>query len=277
MARPQAGVARPPQKYGLSIIYQVKDVPMHAMSIAHLGAMIPGLAAETGEANSSVKANYLVGFGSLLGSFIWQGNQPRGYSSLDFLKKDESFQPITDGDLWIFFSSQSTEINHKLEECVQSYLSKIIIKKELTEGEMADTPYTSEPRERILIDSSDPEFNQSSFVWVRETGGATGVEKVSIKKNAPAKEWSPLNVTEGHSYGMHYELEGKNYFLKFYFAAEPKLFNKIYQDQKIPPKQNFQSVSKGFFFLPSVEVLVSPRMGTLRMGSLSPTAKWKER
>ena len=99
MARPQPGVVPPPQRYGLSVIYQIKDVPMHAMSIAHLGAMVPGLAAETGEANSSVKVNYLVGFGSLLGSFIWQGNQPRGYSSLDFLKKDENFQPITDGDL----------------------------------------------------------------------------------------------------------------------------------------------------------------------------------
>ena len=70
MARPQPGVAPPPQRYGLSVIYQIKDVPMHAMSIAHLGAMVPGLAAETGEANSSVKVNYLVGFGSLLGSFI---------------------------------------------------------------------------------------------------------------------------------------------------------------------------------------------------------------
>ena len=48
MARPQPGVAPPPQRYGLSVIYQIKDVPMHAMSIAHLGAMVPGLAAETG-------------------------------------------------------------------------------------------------------------------------------------------------------------------------------------------------------------------------------------
>ena len=109
---------------------------MHAMSIAHLGAMVPGLAAETGEANSSVKVNYLVGFGSLLGSFIWQGYQPRGFNELHLLKKEEAFQPNADGDLWIFFSSQSTEINHKLEECVQSYLSKLIIKKELVEGEV---------------------------------------------------------------------------------------------------------------------------------------------
>ena len=128
MARPQPGVAPPPQRYGLSVIYQIKDVPMHAMSIAHLGAMVPGLAAETGEANSSVKVNYLVGFGSLLGSFIWQGYQPRGFNELHLLKKEEAFQPNADGDLWIFFSSQSTEINHKLEECVQSYLSKIVIK-----------------------------------------------------------------------------------------------------------------------------------------------------
>ena len=77
MARPQAGVAQSSRKYGLSVIYQIKNIPMHAMSIAHLGAMVPGLTMAINEANSSPGVDYLVGFGSLLGSFIWQGDQPQ--------------------------------------------------------------------------------------------------------------------------------------------------------------------------------------------------------
>jgi len=276
MARPQTGVAQPPQKYGLSATYQIKDVPMHAMSIAHLGAMVPGLAQEIGGAKSSDRVDYLVGFGSLLGSFIWQGNQPRGFNRLHTLQKEEVFHSSTDGDLWIFLSSQSADVNHKLEECVQNYLSKLVIKKELVEGTMADTPYTLESRDRILIDSSDPEFNQSCFVWVHGMENMERAENPSMGIVASGKERSPLSATAARSYGMYYELQGENCFLEFSFAATPELFKKIIQDQGIPPKQNFQPVSKGFFFLPSVEVLVSSRMGTLRIGSLSPTAKWKE-
>lgn len=277
MARPQSGVAHPSQKYGLSVRYQIKDVPTHAMTIAHLGAMIPGLAAEIGGVNSSPRVDYLVGFGSVLGSFIWQGNQPRGFDRLNSLEKEKVFQPHTDGDFLIFVSSHSLEINHKLEECVQSYLSKLVIKKDLIEGKMGDILYTAESRDRMLIDASDPEFNQSCFVWLRGIENMEGVGNVPTGIDAHEKEGTSLNSIGVISHRMYYELEGKNCFLEFSFAPIPELFKNVFQDQELSLKQNFQYLSKGFFFLPSVEVLVSSRMGTLRMGSLSPTAKWKER
>ena len=90
---------------------------------------------------------------------------------------------------------------------MQKYLSKLIIKKELIEGNMADISESLESIDRILINSGDPEFNQSCLAWGRRI------------ENRQKADWAST--------------------------------------QKI-------------------EVLLSSRMGTLGIGSVSPTAKWKE-
>lgn len=263
MSKPQTGVAQSPGEYGLSVVYRIKDVPMSAMSVAHAGAMLPGLVKEFGRTDLPSGTNYMVGFGPLLGSFIWQGNQPRGFSRLNSLKDEEIFQPGTDGDLWVFLSSNSEDINRKLEECLHGYLLNLAVREERVEGKMVDTIDPSESMDGVLFNASDPEFNQSCYAWVRR------IEKVS------AKEEPFSNIPGVRSHRMNYEMEGEKYFLEFSFAAVPELFKKVCPDQEAGAVRNFQS-SKGFFFLPSMDVLVSTRMGTLRMGNLSPTAKWKE-
>ena len=71
-------------------------------------------------------------------------------------------------------------------------------------------------------------------------------------------------------YKFPYRVDSQSGVYTVTFSKNPEKLSDYAEEVPHPP------VSRGLFFLPSLDLLTSLRMGGIRMGSLAINAKWKE-
>lgn len=295
MPRAQTGISPRPPKNALILSFKVCDLPLKAMSIGHIAADIPGLANEMRASAPGSDLLYSIGFGSLLWNFIWQGNMPPGFRPLDIDEEnDEDEDEISSGsDLSFCFFSSNPDLLHELAEESQAHLKNIAEVNEMVLANHVKDPKNDPPVEEekttasVLIDKKYPEFAQSSFLF---TLGMTDNPETTPKPSPAGQEALSQNLAKDfhslaenesglihHLYCWQKKNERGHYLLAMSNRIDP--FQKILDTVPSPSADSLQpgnvEISPALYFLPSLEILAALRMGTLRMGPLSPTAKWK--
>jgi porphyrinogen peroxidase len=242
----QAGVLSPPKKHSLIQVYNFEDLPLITMNVARIGAQTPGLAFEIA---GREKHFAVVGFGPM--TWIWLTPDkpvPGGFKAFDETEIDGEDVPETEGDILFHFSSDHADLNREIASQVGEMFGK---DGELVEEIVAEsfTQTGAEPiAENILIDrATNLDTEQSSFVFTQRFQGEEEIPSTQYQNN--------------------FALNGERYTMTF--SNNPVELEEHGDSVSRPP------VSRRVFFLPSLDLLTSLRMGGIRMGSLAINAKWK--
>ena len=246
----QPGVLSAPKKHSLIQVYNFEDLPLVTMNVARIGAQTPGMASEIA---GKEKHFAVVGFGPM--SWIWLTPDkpvPGGFRAFDETEIEEEDVPETEGDILLYFSSDHADLNREIANQVREMFGK---DGELIEEVVAEsfTPTNVEPTtENILIDrATNLDTEQSSFVFTQRFQGEDDIHATQYQTSFPCKTESGLG---------RYTLT---------YSNNPAELEEHGDSVSRPP------VSRGVFFLPSLDLLTSLRMGGIRMGSLAINAKWK--
>ena len=294
MPRAQTGITPLPPKNALILSFRVDDLPLKAMSIGHIAANVPGLVNEMRATATDSDLLYSIGFGSLLWNFIWQGIMPPGFRPLELdeesdelIDDDDEDESSSGADLIFCFSSSDTDLLHQLAEESQAHLKNIARVHEMISADLVLNPASNSPVEKekttasVLIAPEYPDFTQSSFLFTlglahasRTYSKLSPAEQETLSRNL-ARDFNSLTEEESglihHLYSCKTGNERGHYLLALSDRVDP--FQKIL-DSGQSHLRNME-MTPALYFLPSLEILAALRMGTLRMGPLSPTAKWK--
>lgn len=259
----QEGVLKPPKQHTLIQIYSFDSLPLVAMNVARIGAQTPAMACEVGaEAlvgksknnNKGSTINAVVGFGPLMWILITPDAPVRGgFRALDETEINGTEVPETEGDMIFYFSSDNVELNWNLAGKVKEQFGSsgnLIEEVVLKGGSHSDV---ESEKKKILIDNStNLDTAQGSFVLTQKfkTDGEYSCDLPQ------------------HSFPCKIESRAGRYTMMF--SNQPTELKNSSEIVPHPP------VSRGLFFLPSLDLLTSLRMGGIRMGSLAINAKWKE-
>lgn len=283
MSRAQTGISPLLPKHTLIVSFRVRDIPLSAMSVGHVAANVPGLANEFRRSATGSDLVYTIGFGWQVWNFIWQGAMPPGFSHLEIEEEVEEEDEDDDepGPHLLFcFSASEPDILQELALQSQRHLKNIADVHETVLGTPVEnlSIESQETNTTALIGKQDPEYAQSSFLLAL---GMTSEKK--ILNNSLAKDLKTLTENESgiipHLYTCKAETKSQHYLLAFCDHVQP--FQEILDQVSTPSPDSLEApwsdinLSPSLFFLPSLEILGALRMGTLRMGPLSPTARWK--
>ena len=240
----QAGVLDPPRQHTLIQVYSFEDLPLITMNVARIGAQTPGMASEIA---GNEKHYAVVGFGPMTWTWLTPDKPvPGGFRAFDETEIEEEDVPETEGDILLYFSSDHADLNREIANQVREMFGK---DGELIEEVVAEsfTPTNVEPTtENILIDrATNLDTEQSSFVFTQRFQG---------EKEILSTQYQTCFSCKGDRYTMT-------------FSNNPDELEAY--GETVPP------VSRGLFFIPSLDLLTSLRMGGIRMGSLAINAKWK--
>jgi len=259
----QHGVLTPPKKHTLVQIYNFDSLPLIAMNVARIGAQTPGMACELESEffndrpknkTKGSEVSAVVGFGPMVWILITPDAPVRGgFRCLDETEIGGAEVPATEGDMFFYFSSEKEEFNRILADKIKEQFgpSGNLIEELVLEGG-THSDIASE-KDKVLLDSSgNLDTVQSSFVLTQ-------------KFNSDANFSCDLPQ---HRFPYRVDSELGAYTVTF--SKNPGKLSDYADDVPHPP------VSRGLFFLPSLDLLTSLRMGGIRMGSLAINAKWKE-
>ena len=282
MSRAQTGISPLIPKYSVIVSFRVRDIPMCAMSIGHVAANVPGLANEFRKLAPGSNLVYTIGFGSQLWNFTWQGALPPGFSHLEVEENEEDENEDNDDsgpDLIFCLSASQPDILHEVCEQSQIHLKKIADIHEMTLTTLVENPEDSQlsnEEPRALISKKFPEYAESSYLLaLRLTHSA---ESAIVFPSAVDKILKDSRLIH-HLNTWKTEKEYGHYLLAFCDHVKP--FQDILDRLAVPSADSLQArwndiqIRPSLFFLPSLEILAGFRMGTLRIGPLSPTARWK--
>jgi len=259
----QHGVLMPPKQHTLVQTYNFDSLPLIAMNVARIGAQTPGMTCEL-EAeffNDRLKnktkgseVSAVVGFGPMLWILITpDAPVSGGFRSLDETEIGDEEVPATEGDMFFYFSSEKEEFNRILADKVKELFgsSGNLIEELVLEGG-THSDIVSE-KEKVLLDSSgNLDTVQSSFVLTH---------KFNLEANYSC------NLPQ---FKFPYRVDSQSGEYTITFSKDPEKLSDFSDEVPHPP------VSRGLFFIPSLDLLTSLRMGGIRMGSLAINAKWKE-
>ena len=259
----QYGVLIPPKQHTLVQIYNFDSLPLIAMNVARIGAQTPGMACEL-EAEffndrpknktKGSEVSAVVGFGPMVWILITPDAPVRGgFRSLDETEIEDVEVSATEGDIFLYFSSEKDDFNRILADKIKeqfgpsgSLLEELVLKG----GTHSDIACE---KEKVLIDKSQNlDTEQSSFV---------------ITQKFKTDDRFSCDLPQ-HSFPCRVGSSSGRYIITF--SNDPKKLEDHAESVSHPP------VSRGLFFLPSLDLLTSLRMGGIRMGSLAINAKWKE-
>ena len=259
----QSGILTDPKQHSLIQIYNFDSLPLIAMNVVRIGAQIPGMASELESEffNDRPKNNLngsevsaLVGFGPMVWILITPDAPVRGgFHSLDEIDINDVEVPATDGDMFLYFSSKSEEFNLILADKIKELFgpSGNLIEEQVLEGG-SHSDISSKKEEVLLNNSGNLDTVQSSFVMTQKF-------KTDNRLSCKLPQYSfPCQV----------DSESGQYAITF--SNNPKRLEDFSESVTHSP------ISRGLFFLPSLDLLTSLRMGGIRMGSLAINAKWKE-
>jgi porphyrinogen peroxidase len=242
----QPGVLSPPKKHSLIQVYNFDDLPLITMNVARIGAQTPGMAYEIA---GKEKHFAVVGFGPMTWTWLTPDKPvPGGFKAFDETEVEGEDVPETDGDILLYFSSDHADLNRAIANQVRELFGN--------DGELIDEVVAesfaqtgSQPAaENILIDrATNLDTEQSSFVFTQRFQGEE-------------------EVVSTH-YQNSFILSAGRYTLTY--SNKPAELEEHGDEVSRPP------ISRGVFFIPSLDLLTSLRMGGIRMGSLAINAKWK--
>ena len=246
----QPGILTPPGKYSLIQIYSFEELPLIAMNVARIGAQTPGMASEIAGKEEHCA---VVGFGPMNWILITPEKPvPGGFRAFDETNIGDEEAPETKGDLLFYFSSDHAELNREIATKIldlfgndSEIIDEVVVENFIT-GEI-------EPlAENLLIDgSTNLDSEQSSFVFTQRFKGTERVNSDHYQKSFVCDR------------GTGQEL------FTMTFGNDPARLEDF--SESVPRS----ALSRGLFFLPSLDLLTSLRMGGIRMGSLAINAKWK--
>ena len=247
----QAGVLETPKKHTLIQVYNFDDLPLITMNVARIGAQTPGMASEIA---GKEKHFAMIGFGPM--TWIWLTPDkpvPGGFRGFDETEIDGEDVPETDGDILLYFSSDHADLNRAMANQVRELFGKDgeLIKEFVAES-FVQTNAKDNLAENILIDrKTNLDTEKGSFVFTQQFQGEKEILSDSYQNSFTCKAGSKSGL-----YTMT-------------FSKDPAQLESHGESVPRPP------VSRGVFFLPSLDLLTSLRMGGIRMGSLAINAKWK--
>jgi len=230
-----------------------------------------------------------------LWNFIWQGAMPPGFSHLD-VREGTDADIEQDGEdsgpaLLFCFSASQSDILHELAEQSQIYLKNIADVHEMILGTPVDNSHHHLIKKKIaagaLIGNRYPEYAGSSYLLsLRLNQLPPGDCKFSAEEKETYNELLAgdfHSLTENkpgllhHLYTSQMEQESGHYLLSYCDRVKPfqDILDRLTTPAFLQANWNGLKMSSSLFFVPSLEILAGLRMGTLRMGPLSPTARWK--
>ena len=240
----QPGVLNAPLKHTLIQVYNFEDLPLITMNVARIGAQTPGMASEIA---GKEKHFAVVGFGPM--TWVWLTPDkpvPGGFRAFDETEIDGEDVPETEGDILLYFTSTNSELNRRIATQAGEMFGN---DGELIE-EIESSNFTrTNSSDNILIDkSTNLDTEKSSFVFTQRFKGK-GENSSPVCQNS--------------------------------FVADTGLYTMTYSNNPDELEEYGESVSRpsvarGVFFIPSLDLLTSLRMGGIRMGSLAINAKWKQ-
>ncbi len=246
----QEGVLNPPYQYSLLQKYIFDDLPLIAMNVARIGAQTPGMAYEIADGEKHFAT---IGFGPMNWLLITPDiPAPGGFRAFDEVDVADEEVPESEGDLLLYFSSGFPALNRELANQVGQLFGKdgeLIEEVAVEGGQHFDV---SEFDKQILIE--DPNYldqAKSSFLSTHRFLTADN-SKASLPQ---------------HRYSYKTDSESGDFILTF--DKNPSNLEEHSESLAQPAK------SRGLFFIPSLDLLTSLRMGGIRMGSLAINAKWK--
>ena len=240
----QPGVLSPPKKHSLVQVYNFEDLPLITMNVARIGAQTPGMASEIA---GSEKHFAVVGFGPMTWMWLTPDKPvPGGFRAFDETEIAGEDVPETDGDILLYFSSDHADLNRELANQVGQLFGN---DGELVEEVSLESFDRTNDTENILIDrSTNLDTEKSSFVFTQRFQG---------EEDIPSTQYQNSFLCNTDRYTMTY-------------SNDPTGLEAHGESVSRPP------VSRGVFFIPSLDLLTSLRMGGIRMGSLAINAKWKQ-
>ena len=259
----QHGVLIPPKKHTLVQIYNFDSLPLIAMNVVRIGAQTPGMACgleaeffndRPKKKTKGSEVSAVVGFGPMVWILITPDAPVRGgFHSLDETEIGGVEVPATEGDMFFCFSSAKEEFNRILADKIKELFgpSGNLIEELVLEGG-THSDIASE-KEKVLLDSSgNLDTVQSSFVLT---------QKFNSDGNCSC---------DLPQHKFPYRVDSQSGVYTNTFSKNPEQLSDYADEVPHPP------VSRGIFFIPSLDLLTSLRMGGIRMGSLAINAKWKE-
>ena len=240
----QSGVLNAPKKHSLVQVYNFDELPLVTMNIARIGAQTPGMASEIA---GNEKHFAVVGFGPM--TWIWLTPDkpvPSGFRAFYETEIEGEDVPETEGDILLYFSSDHSDLNRIIADQVCELFGN---DGELTEEVVLEDFERTNDKENILIDrSTNLDTEKSSFVFTQKFQGGAEV---------PSKYYQNSYPYDNDRYTMT-------------FSNNPGQLEEHGDSVPRPP------VSRRIFFIPSLDLLTSLRMGGIRMGSLAINSKWKQ-
>ena len=259
----QHGVLIPPKKHTLVQIYNFDSLPLIAMNVVRIGAQTPGMACgleaeffndRPKKKTKGSEVSAVVGFGPMVWILITPDAPVRGgFRSLDETEIGGVEVPATEGDMFFCFSSAKEEFNRILADKIKELFGpsgNLIEELVLEGGTHSDI---ANEKEKVLVDSSgNLDTVQSSFVLT---------QKFNSDGNCSC---------DLPQHKFPYRVDSQSGLYTNTFSKNPEQLSDYADEVPHPP------VSRGIFFIPSLDLLTSLRMGGIRMGSLAINAKWKE-
>jgi hypothetical protein len=259
----QHGVLIPPKKHTLVQIYNFDSLPLIAMNVVRIGAQTPGMACgleaeffndRPKKKTKGSEVSAVVGFGPMVWILITPDAPVRGgFRSLDETEIGGVEVPATEGDMFFCFSSEKEEFNRILADKIKELFGpsgNLIEELVLEGGTHSDI---ANEKEKVLLDSSgNLDTVQSSFVLT---------QKFNSDGNCSC---------DLPQHKFPYRVDSQSGLYTNTFSKNPEQLSDYADEVPYPP------VSRGIFFIPSLDLLTSLRMGGIRMGSLAINAQWKE-
>lgn len=284
MSRAQTGVSPRLPKNTLIVSFRVRDIPMSAMSIGHVAANVPGLANEFRKSTPGSDLVYTIGFGWQLWNFIWQGAMPPGFSHLEIEEDIEDEIDEDDEDsgptLLFSFSASQPDILHELAEQSQTHLKNIADVDDMILGTTiappAPCPANEQMADGALISNKYPEYAESGYLLNLRLDSLNETRNELLIKDV-------LSLTKNEQglipylYGREMDNKLDHHLMAYCDHVKPfqNILDRIASTDSLKAPWDDIKTHPALYFLPSLEILAGLRMGTLRMGPLSPTARWK--
>lgn len=267
MARPQSGIFDLSQKHITLLTFDVPGAGLSAGSVSKAAAVIPALAAGLGKDRPEWNPVSFVAFRPLFWSFAWQGAQPLGLHPARKLFGPAEAAEMK-GDILICVASESSACNDVLEKLILEKLGRAV---EILEH-LKFPPSLSEtgagslrpPTRDTLIGNEDAEF---------ANGALAATRYFSLPGNgAPPLVFSASEASgEGYTFVCEKD-DGKDCF-QMALSRDAASFSRLADPEDV---EGVEMKSKGYFFIPSLDILLGLRLGGIRMGTLSPTHPYKD-
>jgi hypothetical protein len=240
----QSGVLSAPKKHSLVQVYNFDELPLVTMNVARIGAQTPGMASEIA---GNEKHYAVVGFGPMTWTWLTPDKPvPGGFRAFDETEIEGEDVPETEGDILLYFSSDHADLNRIIADQVRELFGN---DGELAEEVVLENFDRTNDKKNILIDrSTNLETEKSSFVFTQKFQGESEI----LSKY----------------YQNSYPYNNDRYTMTF--SNNPLQLEEHGDSVPRPP------VSRRIFFIPSLDLLTSLRMGGIRMGSLAINSKWKQ-